>query len=187
MKNKISLAILCALVLTATACGTTESTKEAVETEAESTETATEIASTEAESTETATEIASTEVESTEESAAVSDLADGCYETYLLAEPSEFAEQYVSSIEFKDSSVVIDASFFQIENNDWDNRIGVDKNVYTIVLDENTQFTASGGDADPEQMTREEFESYLKDLINSGLGLEIKIENGVATVMDIYS
>lgn len=58
---------------------------------------------------------------------------------------------------------------------------------YEFAFDENTVFQATSGMADPEIMTIDEFNKYLKECKDSGLGLVLVIENGHLKSVSISS
>ncbi|CBK75900.1 hypothetical protein CIY_34590 [Butyrivibrio fibrisolvens 16/4] len=59
--------------------------------------------------------------------------------------------------------------------------------VNTFKVDENTKYLLHGGEAGPEEKTREEFEEIFKGLLDSGLFFEVELENGVAKTVNIRS
>ena len=114
-----------------------------------------------------------------------SGLEDGVYYTCLVSSQPTYSQEYISSIEFSDDKVFIDAVFSKVENDfDW---TPVDKDTYIIAIDSNTKYLAGGGEDDPEVMSKDQFIEYINQLMDSGLGLRIVIENGYATEMGIWS
>ncbi|WP_300409098.1 hypothetical protein [Lagierella sp.] len=63
----------------------------------------------------------------------------------------------------------------------------LENKTYTFEVDENTEYKAVGGLNEPQVMTVEEFNDYFMEVKESGLGLIIKVENGVATEVEISS
>ncbi len=57
---------------------------------------------------------------------------------------------------------------------------------HTFILDDNTVYAASSGE-DDDKMTKDEFANYLSGLLDSGLGLDIKVNDGVVTRVSISS
>jgi hypothetical protein len=173
------LAILCASTLTLgmTSCGsqpaqqTDAKTQEVEETTTESTEI------TEPE----------TETVETEDNAQYAMLDEGWHNTTLLSEESEYADGFAKKVEFVEGGMLIEASFYRYENDDWDNPILFDMDTYFVPIEENTVYQSSGGDGDPTPIPAEKFPEYLQDCICSGLGLGIEIENGVAKTIEIFS
>ncbi len=58
---------------------------------------------------------------------------------------------------------------------------------YTFKIDKSTKFMSVGGTAEPEYMGLERFLRYFKEAKDSGLGLDIYIENGVVKQVSISS
>lgn len=58
---------------------------------------------------------------------------------------------------------------------------------YTFKLDKSTKYMSVGGTAEPEYMGLKRFLRYFKEAENSGLGLDIYIENGVVKSVSISS
>lgn len=111
-----------------------------------------------------------------------SDLEDGSYISNLVVEPGLYAEEYVESIEFEADCFVVNASLRRTEDDAF-----VEKNSYVICYSGATVFLAGGGDAEPTYMDADGFEAYVKQVMGSGLGLNIVIENGVAKEVGIWS
>ena len=114
------------------------------------------------------------------------DLDDGEYSTSLISDDSyEFG--YVKNIEVKSDCIVIEGTLQRVI--DWEtfDMEDLPYGTYTIAIDENTDFLSGGGEEDPEHMTRDEFASYVVKCLDSGLGLDIHIENGVIVEIGIWS
>ncbi|MCR4830681.1 MAG: hypothetical protein K5883_04430 [Pseudobutyrivibrio sp.] len=125
--------------------------------------------------------------EDEDEPTASSDLDDGSYFTNLLTEPAQYMPEYLTSFELKADCIVVDASFSRVENGDYSNKTNFEKKQYTIAIDSNTKFLSGGGEEAPTNMSAAEFGDYIKLCMGSGLGLDITIENGVATEIGIWS
>ncbi len=112
-------------------------------------------------------------------------LEDGVYYTILFSTPHTNISEYISSIEFTGDKVSIDAVFSKVESDDdW---IPVERSTYIILIDSNTKYLAGGGEDDPEELSQAEVVECINQLMDSGLGLRIVIENGYATEMGIWS
>ncbi len=114
-----------------------------------------------------------------------SHLADGIYTTTLVSSPTEFSNTYIVSISFEDDQILIDAAFTQYDDNY--KSTDFERALYIIPINKDTIFVSGGGNEDPIEMTRPEFESYIKELMESELGLSISITNGIATKIGIWS
>ncbi len=127
------------------------------------------------------------ETETSEEVTIGTTLEDGEYYTNLMKEPSPYLEEYIKSFRMEGNVIYLEASISRIES--WTPYESTDfpMDGYTILVDDTTNYLAGGGEAEPDQMTQEEFLDYISGLMNSGLGLEIEIENGVATEVGIWS
>lgn len=59
--------------------------------------------------------------------------------------------------------------------------------IYTFAVNENTEYRTGGSDGVRGSMTQAEFQEFMSDLMNSGLGFEIKVKNGIAVEVGVYS
>lgn len=59
--------------------------------------------------------------------------------------------------------------------------------IYTFAVNENTEYRTGGSDGVRGYNTQAEFQEFMSDLMNSGLGFEIKVENGIAVEVGVYS
>lgn len=205
---KKCLVVVCIFALALTACGSKKQEKtdsnealrvtEATTIEENATETTTveeKIAettavenTTESKDNQTETNEDESETKEDETSPAIqTDLEDGSYSSTLIREASPYIEEYVSSIEFEDGYVVIDASFMQLDEGDYSIKNTWNKKSYTILTDSDTKYLSGGGTSEPAYMSRSEFVEYISNVMDSGLGLEIVIENGVAAEFGIWS
>lgn len=119
-----------------------------------------------------------------------SDLVDGYYESSLITTDPGYTDAYVRGIDFADNGFTLDASIYQVFNaDDWANREYVvnEESYYFIAIDSNTKFYTAGGEDPVSYYTYEEFQDICERLKDSGLGLEIEIENGVATEVGLSS
>lgn len=134
------------------------------------------------------TNIQSSDTEAAETtSAGESDLADGYYYTNLLSSDPGYTNSYVRSIEYIDGGILIEAAFTQFDESTWDVLGELDNATYFIAVNENTQYMFGGGEEAPDYVSFSEFKSDLSGLMDSGLGLQIKIENGIATEVGVFS
>ncbi len=115
-----------------------------------------------------------------------SDLTDGVYYTILIGEEMESGNAYIKSAEFHEDSVVIEATFKQMSD-EWEEIASYELDRYTFAVNEATTYLAGGGEGDPQYMDQAEFVEFLQQVMDSGLGLEIRIENGYATQIGIWS
>lgn len=177
--KKIAVLCICALTLGLTACGS-NTTPKTEDTTANTQEVATE-------TTEPTTETTKVEETTEEETTEYATLADGIYNSSLIEEPSEYDLGYVKRVEFVEGGLVIEASFYRFENEDWDNPVTFDMDTYFIPLADSTVYQYSGGDEGPTPFAAEEFQQELQNCMGSGLGFYVEIENGVAKLVEFYS
>jgi len=119
--------------------------------------------------------------------ASESDLEDGEYYTNLVSQPSQYANEYITSISFEADCIVVDASFAKYENGDFSNKTSYEKKSYVLSIDGSTKYCSGGGDGDPIYMSSSEFEQYVNQCMDSGLGLSIIIEGGLVKEIGIWS
>ena len=62
-----------------------------------------------------------------------------------------------------------------------------DDQAHVFTVDDNTVYQLVGGEVGPEIITKEDFGNYLKDVIDSGLFLEIEISGGVVKTASMMS
>ena len=178
--RKIAILCACTLALGMTACGS-QSTSQADTTTKEVEATAPETSET------TGPVEPKTETVEAEDNAQYATLDEGWHNTDLLSEPQDYSEGYVKKVEFVEGGMLIEASFYRFEEDDWDNPVLFDMDTYFVPIDGNTAFQSSGGEGEPTLISADEFPEYLQKCMGSGLGLGIEIENGVATIIDIFS
>lgn len=113
-------------------------------------------------------------------------LQDGEYYTSLFSEPGAYEPFYISNISFSDDKMIVTGTLCLFNNYgvDFDNTYS---GSFIININEDTRFVAGGGEAEPQQMSLAEFEEHFNNCMNSGLGFIIKIENGYATEIGIWS
>ena len=58
---------------------------------------------------------------------------------------------------------------------------------HIFAVNENTVYQMVGGDDGPEVISKEEFATNLKEMIDSGLFLEVEVSNGVVTTASIIA
>ncbi|RKM55851.1 hypothetical protein D6853_09905 [Butyrivibrio sp. X503] len=144
-----------------------------------------ETAATEQASKEAAAEQPAQDNAKEESKQATANLKDGTYTTNLVSEPFPYSPGYVKSVSVTDNAVIIEGDVYQYDDN-W-NTIDLGTNTYTLPIDANTQYLSSGGEEAAKHMSKEDFASKFPQIIGSGLGLGIKIENGVVVSFDIFS
>lgn len=119
---------------------------------------------------------------------------DGQYLASIYAPKKGEVDEYNMASVYEVSSdgdvLIVKGSFNYNEevNNmmDSDDEI-LENSEYTFKIDESTRYFAVSGLAKPEDMGLERFLSYFKECEETGLGLGIIIENGVATEVLISS
>ncbi len=114
------------------------------------------------------------------------DLEDGFYMTVLNDSPQSEGDYYANGIEFREDRIILEASFVKL-NDDWEELGRVEHGIYTFAVNENTEYCTGGSDGVRGSMTQAEFQEFMSDLMNSGLGFEIKVENGIAVEVGVYS
>ena len=80
----------------------------------------------------------------------------------------------------------MEASFVKL-NDDWEELGRVEHGTYTFAVTEDTEYRTGGSDGVRGYKTQAEFQEFMRDLMNSGLGFEIKVENGIAVEVGVYS
>ncbi|WP_026528198.1 RsiV family protein [Butyrivibrio sp. VCD2006] len=114
----------------------------------------------------------------------VTTLPDGSYYTSLSTDTT-FSEEYVNSVEFIDEGLLIDGSIALKEDDINFKHLG--SATYLITTDSSTEYVSGGGDEDNIHMSRDEFKDYISQLMESMLGLQFTIENGVVKTIGIFS
>ncbi len=120
-------------------------------------------------------------------SAQASTFENGHYTTDLIPEPMEYSFGYVKSISFEADCIVIDASFSYSPDGDYENITELKKDTYVFMINDETKFLSGGGEDEPTYMEMSEFEEYINDLMESGLGLSITVEDGYVSEIGIWS
>lgn len=120
-------------------------------------------------------------------------LADGQYLTILASESAGKAQGSIGYCQeaFADSSTntfTIKGSLSYTEEVRTFNNYEIMANsTYEFSFDENTTFQATSGMAEPHIMTTEEFNAYLEECKDTGLGLVLVVENGLVKSASISS
>ena len=114
------------------------------------------------------------------------DLEDGFYMTVLNDSPLSEGDYYANGIEFREDRIILEASFVKL-NDDWEELGRVEHGTYTFAVTEDTEYRTGGSDGVRGYKTQAEFQEFMRDLMNSGLGFEIKVENGIAVEVGVYS
>ena len=114
------------------------------------------------------------------------DLEDGFYMTVLNDAPLSEGDYYANGTEFREDRIILEASFVKL-NDDWEELGRVEHGTYTFAVNANTEYRTGGSDGVRGSMTQADFQEFMRDLMNSGLGFEIKVENGIATEIGVYS
>lgn len=157
----------------------------------------------EMQSTEVAKEPSETTVEETETESTEAETEkqyknlvekDGQYISIIYAPKKGEVDEYnmasVYEVSSEEDVLIVKGSFNYNEEYDsnmtGDNEI-IENDEYTFKIDESTRYMAVSGLAKPEDMGLERFLTYFKECEETGLGLVIIIENGVATEVLISS
>lgn len=143
---------------------------------------------------ETETESTEAEIEATEKQYKNLEENDGQYIASIYAPKNGEVNEYNMGSVYEASSegdvLIVKGSFNYSE--DVNNMISSDDEIlendeYTFKIDASTRYMAVSGLAKPEDMGLEGFLTYFKECEETGLGLVIIIENGVATEVLISS
>ena len=118
---------------------------------------------------------------------------DARYTASLIAEkkgePEEYLGPTVYDLAFDGDYLLVSGSMDISTNpDDYQDKTDLqnEKN-RKFKVNENTVFQAVGGMAEPEIFSRDEFINWYKEVANSGLGLIIMVEDGVAKTVSISS
>lgn len=120
-------------------------------------------------------------------------LANGQYLTILASESGGEAQDTIGYCQeaFADASTNIFTIKGSLSYNEevgaFDDYQIMANSTYDFSFDEDTVFQATSGMADPQIMTIEEFNSYLEECKDTGLGLVLVIENGLVKSASISS
>ena len=121
---------------------------------------------------------------------------DGVWSAYLLASDADksgttdadgttYAIIY-SAEATADEIVVYGAMNFR--NSKDQDPIAITENTsHMFKVDSSTKYQMTGGEAGPDDVSKDEFFEYITSLIDSGLGFEVEVVNGVAVTMQIQS
>ena len=119
---------------------------------------------------------------------------DGIYSGHLQASakdqagvPDETGAQrsIIYATEFSGDYLCIAGSCGYRQSESQDALSVTESNVFSFKIDSNTKYELCGGDSGPEEVTQKEFKAKLKELADSELYLDITVENGTATTIDI--
>ena len=110
------------------------------------------------------------------------DYGDGMY---LSALSTNYADSSacISSCYFDGNNLIVDGSFDYSSGN---SEFRISRTTIVFTCTANTSYYSAGGD-DEFDHTREEFESLLDQLVNSGLGLAIYVQNGTVSSIGFVS
>lgn len=118
---------------------------------------------------------------------------DGVYTSSLMAEKNGEREQetgiaFVSNIKIEDETLIVEGTIDYFKNpGSGETAEELEKGEFNFKLGPDTKFQAVGGLAEPEIFTADEFIQKYQDLSNSGLGLNIEVQNGIAKVVSFAS
>lgn len=118
---------------------------------------------------------------------------DGKYVTSLIASLKGEGKDYITSTAYEakieDDKLIVSGSFDYLKDPaDYENVKEIEnKEDNSFLIDDDTVFEAVGGMAPAKEMTRDEFVKYFEEVKESGLGLIIFVENGVAKSVSISS
>ncbi len=123
-------------------------------------------------------------------------VADGCYYGGLYSDGKDrigVEDEWgnlpciVYNVRIEENKLVVSGSMSYSATHDYENAETSDDMEHTFVFDDNTDFKWIKGPEDNEHYTAEEYVSGLEDLKDTGLGLTIEVENGVATEVSVSS
>lgn len=109
---------------------------------------------------------------------------DGYYYTSLSLEDDGFGT-HISSFEFTDDELMINASMYKTEEDRYDEGVLYPMDTYYFLLSSDCTYWFIGGEANPQSASRDEFMEVMGYF--NGLGLIITVENGMVTEMAISS
>lgn len=109
---------------------------------------------------------------------------DGYYYTSLSLEDDGFGT-HISSFEFTDDELMINASMYKTEEDRYDEGVLYPMDTYYFLLASDCTYWFIGGEANPQSASRDEFMEVMGYF--NGLGLIITVENGMVTEMAISS
>lgn len=109
---------------------------------------------------------------------------DGYYYTSLSLEDDGF-DTHISSFEFTDDELMINASMYKTEEDSYDEGVLYPMDTYYFPLSSDCTYWFIGGEANPQSASRDEFMEVMGYF--NGLGLIITVENGMVTEMAISS
>lgn len=100
----------------------------------------------------------------------------------------EFGWATINNMKIEDNTLIVEGSFdYRVNPGSEEAPEELEKNTYNFKFDENTKFQATGGMAEPQIFTAEEFIQYYQDITDSGLGLKIDVKDGMATIVSFAS
>lgn len=109
---------------------------------------------------------------------------DGYYYTLLSLEDDGFGT-HISSFEFTDNELMINASMYKTEDDRYEEGVLCPMDTYYFLLSSDCTYWFIGGDDNPQSVSRDEFMEVMGYF--NGLGLIITVENGMVTEMAISS
>lgn len=118
---------------------------------------------------------------------------NGSYVSTLIASKNGARDEATSIATLSDLQIVdgvlkVNGSFDYRENpENYDNFEELANAEYNFRIDENTEFSSGGGMAEPTYYTLEEFKEFYNEVKESGLGLIIEVENGIAKSVVVSS
>ena len=118
---------------------------------------------------------------------------DGRYVSTLIASKQGVRDAEMSiadtySVEAKDGALTVKGSMDHMINpGDYENAKELDNNTYNFKINENTKFQATGGMAEPQTFTIDEFNEYYKGITESGLALIVEVKDGIAQTVSFSS
>mgnify|MGYP006971056353 CR=1 FL=1 len=148
------------------------------------------------------TDNSETDDSSSEEASEVSEPTDdgltyqernGSYVSTLIASKNGARDEAtsiatLSDLQILDGVLKVNGSFDYRENpENYDNFEELANAEYNFRIDENTEFSSGGGMAEPTYYTLEEFKEFYNEVKESGLGLIIEVENGIAKSVVVSS
>lgn len=118
-------------------------------------------------------------------------MEDGVYSSGLLeskgGDVDENGNVSVTSVSIDGELLIVEGSFKLADDFMSESKETLEKGTYGFKTDQNTKYMRTGGTAEAEEMTPEDFISYAKDLKESGLGLVIEVKDGLVKSARISS
>lgn len=115
--------------------------------------------------------------------------SDGLYEASLM---SSLNGKYdgmgsIYKVEINNDTLTVHGSLSYLKDPNTESIEILNNNTYNFKLTNKTIYQASGGQEDNKKMSKDEFIKYINELLDSGLGLNITLEKGLVSFLEITS